>query len=350
MSDASLDITRFASCGGCAAKVAPLDLRALLVDLPRPSDPRVLVGAETSDDAGVVQLDERTAVVTTADFITPLVHDPELYGAIAAANAIGDVYAMGGEPLCAIALCVLPKELPPAIAGQILDGGRRKAAEAGIAIVGGHTVRGPELLYGLAVTGRIDPQRIWRNSTAQVGDRLILTKPLGAGLVVNGLRKGVLTLEAARPSLQIAARLHRPVLATIAAGGFAVHAATDITGFGLVGHALEIAQGSGCTIELDLPALPLYEPVAAMVAQGVTTGSTVPNRNNAAPHLQWLGERTAFWDEVVCDPQTSGGLLLSVPATSADALVAALQVAGVEHARAVGRVLPRRAAALALVA
>lgn len=342
MTDA-LDITRFASCGGCAAKVAPLDLRALLHELPRGAsvDPRVLVGAETSDDAGVVMLSDRDAVVTTADFITPLVNDPALYGAIAAANAIGDVYAMGGEPLCAIALCVLPKELPADVASAILDGGRRKAAEAGIAIVGGHTVRGPELLYGLAVTGRIDPQKIWRNSTAKVGDALILTKPVGAGLVVNGMRKGVLSLEAARPSLAVLATLHRDVTATIGRGHFTVHAATDITGFGLAGHALEMAHGAGVTVAIELGALPLYEPVAAMIGAGVTTGSTIPNRNNAAPHTKWVGERTAFWDEVVHDPQTSGGLLLSVPAAEADALIAALRGAGVVHARRVGRVILR---------
>ena len=348
MSDVALDITRFASCGGCAAKVAPLELKALLHDLPHGFDSRVLVGAETADDAGVVQLSYTDAIVTTADFITPLVNDPELYGAIAAANAIGDVYAMGGEPLCAIALCVLPKELPADIVGRILDGGRKKAAEAGIAIVGGHTVRGPELLYGLAVTGRVHPERIWRNRTAQPGDRLILTKPIGAGLVVNGMRKGVLSIDDARPTLAVMARLHRSVLATIAAGDFAIHAATDITGFGLAGHALEMAQGSGVSLTLDLASLVLYGPVRDMIDHGVTTGSTVPNRNNVAPHIKWLSEKSAAWDEIVCDPQTSGGLLLSVPADRAAALVAALQLAGVEHARFVGEVTPCDDASLRL--
>lgn len=338
-------LTKFASCGGCAAKVAPLELRALLADLQRPDgqDPRVLVGAETSDDAGVVTLlpGGRDAIVTTADFITPLVDDPALYGAIAAANAIGDVYAMGGEPLCAIALCVLPKELAPDVAGQILDGGRRKAAEAGIAIVGGHTVRGPELLYGLAVTGRIAADQIWRNRTARAGDRLILTKPLGAGLVINGLRKGVLSLGKARPTLEVMAQLHRPVVQTIRAGGFVVHAATDITGFALAGHALEMAQGSGVTLQITLDALALYGPVRAMVAQKITTGSTVPNRQNAAPHTRWPSGIDPVWDEIVHDPQTSGGLLLSVPADQAEALLAALRSNDVEHARLIGEVLPR---------
>jgi selenide,water dikinase len=329
-------ITRFANCGGCAAKVAPIDLRAILSGLPRPPHDEVLVGTETADDAGVYRLSADTAIVCTADFITPLVDDPRLYGQIAAANALSDVYAMGGTPLAAIALCMFPKALDPDVAREILAGGQDKVEEAGAAIIGGHTVRSEELFYGLSVTGRVHPERVMRNVGLRAGDALVLTKPLGAGLIVNGLRKGVLELAQARPSLEVLATLNRAAAAVMAR--FSVHAATDVTGFALGGHALSMAVGTGGVgVVLERERLPLYEGLRALVEAGVTTGATKPNRANVAPRLRGA-PLEKFWDELLHDPQTSGGLLMAVDAGQAQALVEALRTDGVTHAAVIGEV------------
>jgi selenide,water dikinase len=302
-----------------------------MAGLPRTSMTDVLVGTETSDDAGVVRVSEDTAIVCTADFITPPVDDPFLFGQIAAANSLSDVYAMGGRPLAAIALCMFPKALEPDVAHEILAGGQAKVEEAGAAVVGGHTVRGEELLYGLSVTGRVDPRRIVRNVGMRDGDALVLTKPLGSGLIINGLRKGAIEIERARPVLETLARLNRAAAEVMAR--FDVHAATDVTGFGLSGHALEMLGAGGVALTLRREQLPLYAHVREMVDAGVTTGSTKPNRANAATRLR--GTLDKFWDELVHDPQTSGGLLIAV--SDGQALLAALRDAGVEHAAVIGQ-------------
>jgi selenide,water dikinase len=288
----------------------------------------------------VYQLNERQAVVVTADFITPPTDDAFLYGQIAAANALSDVYAMGGQPLTALALCLLPEALEPAQAHAILAGGQDKVNEAGALIVGGHTVRGDELLYGLSVTGVVDPARIVRNVGARPGDALVLTKPLGSGLIINGMRKGAIGEEEARPTLQTLAQLNRAAAEAATALLPAVHAMTDITGFGLVGHALEMTGGRGEPVSfmIDLPSLPLYPRVRDMVAAGVTTGSTKPNRVNGAGRVRAPAALDHFWDELVHDPQTSGGLLIAVDAAVVDELLARLRTAGVVHAARVGEV------------
>ena len=235
--------------------MGPGDLRAIMAGLPRPHDPRVLVGSETSDDAGVFALSDDQAIVCTADFITPVADDPYRVGPVAAANSLSDVYSMGGRPLVALALCAFPKELEPAVAREILRGGLDKVHEAGAAIVGGHTVRNPELLYGLAVTGVVHPGRILRNVGARPGDALVLTKALGTGLLINGRRKGLTTDGELDAALTAMATLNRDAAAAALALG--AHACTDITGFGLLGHALEMAEGSGVTVVVDAAALPL---------------------------------------------------------------------------------------------
>jgi selenide,water dikinase len=302
--------------------------------LQQPGDAALLVGTETSDDAGVYRLNDRQAIVVTADFITPPCDDARLYGAIAAANSLSDVYAMGGRPLTALALCMLPKALEPDAARQILAGGQAKANEAGAFIVGGHTVRGEELLYGLSVTGVVDPARIVRNVGARAGDALVLTKPLGSGLVINGMRKGAIDEAAARPTLEVLARLNRAASEVATAMLPRVHAMTDVTGFGLVGHALGMA--AGVSLHVDLPSLPLYPRVRDMVAAGVTTGSTKPNREFGASRVR--GTLDKFWDELVHDPQTSGGLLIAVEGGAADELVARLREAGVVETARIGEV------------
>jgi selenide,water dikinase len=307
-----------------------------MAGLEQPSSAAVLVGTETSDDAGVYRLNDREAIVTTADFITPLCDDPFLFGQVAAANALSDVYAMGGRPLAALALCVFPKALTPELARAILAGGQAKVNEAGAHVVGGHTVRGDEMMYGLSVTGVVAPDRVLRNVGAKPGDRLVLTKPLGSGLIINGMRKGAIDEAAARPTLEVLARLNR-VASEIAQSLVPdVHAMTDVTGFGLVGHALEMTAQGNIALAIDLEALVLYPRVRDMVAAGVTTGSHKPNRANAASRLR--GTLDHFWDELVHDPQTSGGLIIAVDDKRARELVTRLSDAGVTDAAIIGEV------------
>jgi selenide,water dikinase len=308
--------------------------------LQQPATSELLVGTETSDDAGVYRLNDREAIVVTADFITPTSDDPRLYGQIAAANALSDVYAMGGRPLTALALCMFPQALEPELAREILAGGQDKAHEAGAVVVGGHTVRGEELFYGLSVTGVVDPARITRNVGARPGDALVLTKPLGSGLVINGLRKGVLGEDEARPTLEILARLNRAACVTATAMLPRVHAMTDVTGFGLVGHALGMTLGGGVSLHVELGSLPLYAHVQRLHAARVTTQTTKTNRAHGAERLRGAFDQPSwpFWDALVHDPQTSGGLLIAVDGAAADELVARLGDAGVEHAARIGEV------------
>lgn len=347
-------LTRFATTGGCAAKVGPGELADLMRELAMPTgtpsgpddDPAVLVGTETGDDAGVYQIDDERALVVTADFITPPCDDPFRYGEIAAANALSDVYAMGGRPMAAVALCAFPKELPPELARGILAGGQAKAREAGAHVLGGHTVRNPELLYGLSVTGLVAPRRLLRNVGARAGDALVLTKPLGTGLLVNGRRKGLGGDAHFQAALDSMARLNRSASEVLAR--FEVHAATDVTGFSLLGHALKMARGSGVTLTFRADALPLLDGALALAAAGVTTGSTRPNRESVAAHLEVAGtldgrpcnRPPAVLDALLCDPQTSGGLLVALPGEQVDRLLAALGEAGVERAACVGEVRP----------
>ena len=304
--------------------------------LQQPATRELLVGTETSDDAGVYRLSDREALVVTADFITPPCDDPRLYGQIAAANSLSDVYAMGGRPLTALALCMFPKALEPEPAREILAGGQDKVNEAGAVVAGGHTVRGEELFYGLSVTGVVDPAQITRNVGARPGDALVLTKPLGSGLVINGMRKGAISEAEARPTLEVLARLNRRACETATAMLPRVHAMTDVTGFGLVGHALGMTAAGGVSLHVNLSSLPLYPRVRDLHAAGVTTGSTKPNRAHGQGRVR--GALDSFWDALVHDPQTSGGLLVAVDAAAADELVRRLHDAGVEHAARVGEV------------
>ena len=308
-----------------------------MAGLPRPLDPAVLVGTETGDDAGVYRLDEGRALVVTADFITPVADDPYRFGEISAANALSDVFAMGGRPLAALALCAFPKLLNPEVAHEILAGGQEKAAEAGAQVVGGHTVRNEELFYGLSVTGLVHPARILRNSGARPGDALVLTKPLGTGLLINGRRKGLGEDRDLLAALESMALLSRG--ASEAALALGAHAATDVTGFGLSGHALGMARGCGVGVVLHADLLPILEGAAVLAAQGVTTGSTGHNRRNAAESLRAALPLPPVLDQLLHDPQTSGGLLVALPADRADAFVAAARASGAPGATRIGEVV-----------
>jgi selenide,water dikinase len=317
--------------------VGPGDLRVIMSSLPRIDNPAVLVGTETSDDAGVYQVSEDRALVVTADFITPVADDPYRFGQVAAANSLSDVFAMGGRPLTALALCLFPKELEPQVAADILRGGFDKCTEAGAVVIGGHTVRNQELLYGLSVTGEVHPGKIVRNVGARPGDALVLTKPLGTGLIINGRRKGLGTDEELDRALDSMALLNRG--AAEAAVALGAHAMTDITGFGLAGHALGMATGSKVGLAIDAAALPLLDGAFDRALDGVTTGSTKPNRAAASKRLRSSTPLSRELDQIVHDPQTSGGMLIAIAADRADELVERARASGATRAARVGEVV-----------
>ena len=310
----------------------------MLSGLPRPDDPNLLVGIETADDATVYRLTDQLALINTLDFITPPVDDPWWFGQIAAANAISDIFAMGGRPFTALNIVMFPiKELDPGILKEILRGGHDKAAEAGVVLAGGHSVEDPEPKYGLSVSGLVHPDRILTNSGARPGDALVLTKPLGTGVLFNAVRAGKFPYgELEREILPAVAALNNKALQ--AALGFEVHACTDITGFGIAGHTLEVARGSDTRISLKYKALPIYPGALEMYRKGITTGSNAGNRSVCNPYLTMRVRLSSVEMEILFDPQTSGGLLFALPADRADDLVKALQADGIAAAARIGEV------------
>lgn len=306
-----------------------------LQGFPAPTDPDLLVGFESSDDAAVYRLSPELAVISTVDFITPPVDDPVWFGRIAAANSLSDVYAMGGRPVTALNLVMYPmKKLGPDVLREILRGGHEKISEAGASLAGGHSVDDEEPKYGLAVTGIVSPDRILTNTGVRPGDALILTKPLGTGVLFNANRARKLPwaeLEAILP--EVASLNHTALQVALA---YDVHGCTDITGFGILGHTLEMARGSSVHIDLVYADLPFYANAADMYRKGETTGSNPANRKLVETHLEVKAGLSSGQRELLFDPQTSGGLLLSVPAEQAHKLVQALQAAGVTNARRVG--------------
>ena len=296
------------------------------------------MGYETSDDAAVYRLTPEIAFISTVDYITPPVDDPYWFGQIAAANSLSDVYAMGGKPLTALNLVMFPsKQLDMGLLKEILRGGNDKIKEAGAAMAGGHSVDDNEPKFGLAVTGCVHPDRILTNRGCRTGDALILTKPLGTGVLFNAGRSGKLPYPNLEAVLPLVAALNAKAIET--ASNFEIHACTDITGFGILGHALEMAKGGGVQIELDYNRLPFYPNALEMYQQGETTGSNQANRKLADGFWKMVHSRSVEEEELLFDPQTSGGLLLSLPAAQADDLSAALKEAGVDTAARVGQVV-----------
>jgi len=312
----------------------------MLLTLPSNKDPRLLVGPETSDDAGVYKLNHDTALVMTADFITPPVDDPFQFGQIAAANSISDVYAMGGTPFACLNLVSFPSQkLEPDVLNQIVAGALDKITEAGAVLAGGHSIDDAEPKFGLAVNGLVHPDNIWKNSGAQPGDRLILTKPVGSAVIFNANLKKRVSREAMDACITIVSGLNR--IAAETALAFDIHAATDVTGFGLAGHAFEMARGSGMRIIIDMQHLPIMDQALDMYQQGVSTAKNAPNREQVKPYMRFDIDLPPWHEEIVFDPQTSGGLLLSLPAPQSDALCQALKDAGVAHAAIIGAVEAR---------
>jgi selenide,water dikinase len=311
----------------------------VLKGLETPNDPDLLVGYDTNDDAAVYRVAPEIALISTVDYITPPVNDPYWFGQIAAANSLSDVYAMGGNPLTALNLVMFPsKKLDMGFLREILRGGSDKVREADASMAGGHSVDDNEPKYGLAVTGSVHPDRILTNSGAQAGDALILTKPLGTGVLFNANRSGKLAypeLEAILPQI---AGLNRKAMEVSLK--FDVHASTDVTGFGILGHALEMARGSHVQVDLFYDNLPFYANALMMYQKGETTGSNKANRKLAAGFWEMRTDKSVEEQALLFDPQTSGGLLIAVPDSQADDLVARLKNEGVETAVRVGEIVP----------
>ena len=304
-----------------------------------PNDPRVLIDYRTSDDAGVYRLDDGRSLVQTVDFFTPIVDDPFVYGQIAAANAMSDVYAMGGRPITALAIAAFPKDADTSVLATIFKGGLDKLTEAGVALLGGHTVQDSEIKFGYAVTGEVLTARVWSNAGARPGDVLLLTKALGTGIISTALkfeRAPAAAIEAAIRSMTTLNRVAAEVLEGLPPD--AVHGCTDVTGFGLIGHASEMAAASGCTLEVDIRAIPLLPGVKALV-QGNVPGGGRTNAQHFAPDVRLSPDLDPELVQVCFDPQTSGGLLVALHPDHAGKAANALLAAGVPAER-IGRVLP----------
>jgi selenide,water dikinase len=313
-------------------------LAAALEKLPKQqNDPRVLVGFNTADDAGVVKINDDLALVQTVDIFTPIVDDPYMYGQISAANSLSDVYAMGGTPLSALNIVGFPKNVfPMDVLADILAGGQDKASEANTVIVGGHTIGDDELKYGLAVTGTIHPDKIITNANAKIGDVLFLTKPIGTGTMTTALKNGKADLKVIDRISKIMATLNRA--AAECAQKVGVHAMTDITGFGLLGHTLEMAQGSGVGIILSFADIPIFPEAIETTAMGAVPGGTKANHLHTAPNVDYADALSIEQQWLLNDPQTSGGLLISIAEDKAVQLERMLKDEGI-LAPVIGRVV-----------
>lgn len=338
MSDAApIRLTKFAKRAGCAAKQPPGYLFPMLGRLPVVTDPNVLVGSDTADDAAVYRLTADTALVLTTDFFTPIVDSPYDFGRVAAANALSDVYAMGGKPLTAMNLVGFPDTLlTPDVLADILRGGADVAAEAGISIVGGHSIRAEEPIYGLAVVGTVHPDKILSNAGAKLGDVLVLTKPIGLGIVTTAAKNDEDKLGAITEAIRVMTTLNRAACEVLTR--FEVHALTDVTGFGLLGHLRNVTAASRVTADVSFPAVPVLAAARQYADAGIAPGGTHANWKFLADWVEFAPNLRKEEQLLLCDAQTSGGLLAAVPERDADAVVAALTAAGTLAAAVVGRV------------
>ena len=333
----NVPLTSLVENAGCASKISQEDLKKALSGLPRTFDPRVLVSSDTCDDAGVFKLDARTALVQSVDVFTPVVDDPYVFGQIAAANSVSDIYAMGGQPLTALSIIAFPIErLSPRIMNKMLQGGIDKLREAGVAVLGGHSIKDKEIKFGFAVTGVVHPDRMTVNSKARPGDLLILTKPIGTGTLSFARQIGKAPAEGLADSERSMTELNRAAAEAMTAAG--VTTATDITGFGLAGHLSEIAVQSGVELEVYGEAIPVFDGVMDLIRDGVVSGAVERNRDYASTYVKTQKGAGEDFETLLYDPQTSGGLLIAVRKSKAPALLAALKKRGVDRATVIGRV------------
>ena len=331
-----LRLTKLAKRAGCAAKHPPGFLLPLLGLLPPITDPNVLVGSATADDAAVYRLSDELALVLTTDFFTPIVDDPRDFGRVAAANALSDVYAMGGKPLAALSIVGFPDNLPATVLGSILAGAAEIAAEAGIAIVGGHTIKSDEPTFGLAVVGTIHPKKVLANSGAQPGDCLVLTKPIGLGIISTAAKNDQDTRGAIVEAIRLMTTLNRAAAEVLTR--FTVHALTDVTGFGLLGHLRNMTAASGVTAEVRLADVPIIPAAREYVNAGIAPGGTRANRKFLQDWVDFAPSLTEADQLLLCDAQTSGGLLAAVPANEVDAIILALRAAGTPASDVIGSI------------
>ena len=333
-------LTEFSHGGGCGCKIAPGVLSELLATMPAGLlPPELLVGTDTADDAAVYKLNERQAVVATTDFFTPIVDNPRDFGRIAATNALSDVYAMGGTPIMALAIVGMPLDkLPPEVIGEILKGGAEVCREAGIPVAGGHSIDVLEPIYGLVGLGVVDPARVRTNAGAKAGDVLILTKPLGIGILSAGLKKGRLSADGYAQMIRWTTTLNR--VGARLAGIDGVHAVTDVTGFGLAGHLLEMCRGAGLTGTVRFDALPVIEEARALVQDGVATGASARNWASYGADVELAADAPEWQRKLVTDPQTSGGLLIACTADTVDAVQAAIRELQGEAGTLIGAMQP----------
>ncbi len=331
-------LTSLAHGGGCGCKLAPSVLQNLLADQPLMTPyKQLLVGTETGDDAAVWRLDDGTCVIATTDFFTPVVDDPTDFGRIAATNAISDVYAMGGTPIFALAILGIPVDkIAPETVRDILKGGASVCAAAGIPVAGGHSIDVPEPIYGLAVIGICKTEEVRRNADAKAGDALILTKPLGVGVYSAAIKKGVLSGSGYADMIATTTLLNK--IGAELAKDPAVHAVTDVTGFGLLGHALEVARGSKLSVIINADNLPLLPEAAALAQQGFVTGASIRNWASYGDAVTLPAGLPDWRRHLLTDPQTSGGLLVSCDPQKADGIVRTINAAGYPAARIIGRV------------
>ena len=329
-------LTQFSHGGGCGCKIAPAVLSELLAATPIRGLPKeLLVGTETADDAAVYKLNDTQALVATTDFFTPIVDDPYDFGRIAATNAISDIYAMGAKPIFALAVVGMPLEkIPLNVIGRILAGGESVCAEAGIPIAGGHSIDVLEPIYGLVALGLVHPDKVKRNSSAKPGDVLILGKPLGVGVLSAALKKGQLSAAGYKAMIDATTKLNRP--GTALAEMADVHALTDVTGFGLAGHLLEICRGSKVSGEVNLEALPVIPEAIEWLKQGVATGASDRNWKGYGKDIVLPAGAPEWQKKLVTDPQTSGGLLVACAPGSEGAVLEEFKKHGFEEARRIG--------------
>ena len=309
-------LTRLAKCAGCGAKVGAGTLVHLLDDFKTRTDPNLIVGFDKSDDASVYVLDEERALVQTTDFFPPIVDDPYMYGQIAAANAISDVYAMGGEPKLALNIMCLAEEMDEETIRAILKGGYDKAYEAGVIITGGHTIHGSDPIYGLAVSGFVHPNKVLTNSGAKPGDVLILTKPLGIGILTTGVKADLVPADVQKRIYTQMATLNKAARDIIVK--YPVHSCTDVTGFALMGHTYEMANGSDVTIRIDSKNVPFHPEAEELSDMGFIPAGAYRNRDYVGHDYKVLGELPRWKEDIFFDPQTSGGLLVAIPEKEAE--------------------------------
>lgn len=335
----TIRLTETVKAGGCASKLSPAILDSVLPKLVQPANPKVLVGFDKADDAGVYQVAEDLAVVQTVDFFTPMVDDPYTFGQVAATNALSDVYAMGGEPISALAMVCFPEKEDVAILEKILAGGLSKMIEAGCAVIGGHSIRDPEIKFGYAVTGTIDPRRILTNSGARAGDVLVFTKALGTGVISTAVKRNAAREEWIAAATRSMTTLNKQ--ASEVCLRHEVHSLTDVTGFGMIGHAREMALGSNVSLWLNAAAIPLLPGALDCVDGGFIPGGLRNNRDFASCCVEADPAVPEHLHTILYDPQTAGGLLIAVSAGDAEALIADLRKAGVP-ATEIGAVVERQ--------